>query len=142
MQPLLSAVDVEFGRELAQAHFIDTCRITRDGDGPRVLDETTGEYVDPPRVVVYEGPCRVQVRSDINSNAVEAVIGEHEFTYRTGTLQLPIEGTADIKPDYVAEHVSCPFDPSLEGRVYNMQAETKGKTHATHRRYRIREVLS
>lgn len=124
------------------ALMIDTCRITKPGVGTGPFNEETGQYDPPARITVYEGPCRIQVRSDINSNAVEAVVGEHEFTYRTGTLQLPIDGTADIKPDYVAEHLTCPLDPSLVGRLYNLQAESKGKTHATHRRYRMREVLS
>lgn len=141
MEPLLSAADVQFGRELAEAHFIDTCRITMPGVGTGPFNETTGQYDDPPRITVYEGPCRIQVRSDINANAVEAVIGEHEFTYRTATLQLPIEGTADVRPDSIAVLLSCPLDPALEGAEFNVQAETKGKTHATHRRYRIREVV-
>lgn len=142
MEPLLSAADVAFGRALAEAHFVDTCRITKSGIGKGPFNETTGQYDPPPRVLVYEGRCRIQVRSDINSNAVEAVVGEHEWTYRTGTMQLPMAGTGDIKPDYVAEILTCPFDESMVGRQYNMQAESKGKTHATHRRYRIREVLS
>lgn len=157
MQPLLSAADVAFGRALAEAHFEDTCEITKPGVGKGPFNEETGQYDPPPRIVIYgpgavdengnpvtdddilAGRCRIQVRSDIN--AVEAVVGEHEWTYRTGTLQLPINGTAHIKPDYIARHLTCPYDSSLVGRLYNMQAETKGKTHATHRRYRIREVL-
>lgn len=160
MEPLLSVRDVQFGRELAEAHFIDTCQITVDGTGETgPINEETGQYDDPPRRVVYgpgatteagvpitdpevlSGKCRIQVRSDINANAVEAVIGEHEFTYRTATLQLPIAGTADVRPDSIAVLLSCPLDPSLEGAEFNVQAETKGKTHATHRRYRIREVV-
>lgn len=133
---------VREGRRAIEDLMIDTCRITAPGVGTGPFNETTGQYETPPRITVYEGKCRIQVRSDINSNAVEAVVGDHESTYRTGTMQLPIEGTLNIKPDYVAEHLTCPLDPGLVGRLYNLQAETKGKTHATHRRYRIREVLS
>lgn len=129
------------GRAAIEALMIDTCRITGPGAGDPVFNETTGQYDMPARVVLYEGKCRIQVRSDINSNAVEAVIGEHEFTYRTATLQLPVDGTGGVRPDSVATLVTCPLDPALEGAEFNIQAETKGKTHATHRRYRIREVV-
>lgn len=124
-----------------EALMIDTCRITRPGDGVPVFDEDTGQYTNPEPVVVYEGKCRIQVRSDINSNAVAAVIGEHEFTYRTGTLQLPIEGTGDVSTDSTAIVTACPLDADMVGRQLHVMAETKGKTHATHRRYRIREVV-
>lgn len=121
---------------------VDTCRITKPGEGKGPFNEATGQYDPPARITVYEGKCRIQVRSDINSNAVEAVVGEHEWTYRTGTLQLPITAeTGAIRPDFICEYLTCPLDPSMVGRLFNMQAETKGKTHATHRRYRIREVL-
>ena len=128
---------------------IDTCTVTRDrlasepGYVAPVLNETTGQYLPVnQRITVYAGKCRVQVRADINSNAVEAVIGEHEFTYRTGTLQLPIVGTGAILTNYVVTITACPLDPEMVGREFNLGAETKGKTHATHRRYRIKETLN
>lgn len=143
MEPLVSATEVAEDRAIAEAQMIDTCRITKPGPGGKgPLDEETGQYTLPARVTVYEGKCRIQVRSDINSNAVEAVVAEHEWTYRTATLQLPIEGTGDVQSDYVAEILSCPFDPSLVGLIFNVQAETKGKTLATHRRFRIRGLMS
>ncbi len=127
---------------------IDTVVVTREAIPtdpeyvPPVLDEGTGQYPDPARIVVYEGKCRIQVRSDINSNAVEAVAGDHEFMYRTGTMQLPVAGTGYIGPDCVATITGCPLDPDMVDREFNLMAETKGKTHATHRRYRIKEVLA
>lgn len=118
---------------------IDTCRVFLPGTRG-AFNEDTGQYDEGLPTVLYEGPCRVQVRSDINSNAVEAGIGEHEFTYRTATLQLPIAATG-IPADAVAHILTCPLDPDQVGREFNIQAETKGKTHATHRRFRIREVV-
>lgn len=143
MEPLISPTEVAEDRAIAEAQMIDTCRITKPGPGgPGAFNETTMKYDTPARVTVYEGKCRIQVRSDINSNAVEAVVAEHEWTYRTATLQLPIEGTGDILGDYVAEILTCPYDPEMVGRVFNLQVESKGKTLATHRRYRIRELMS
>lgn len=142
MEPLISPTEVAEDRAIAEAQMIDTCRITKPGVGKGPFDEATMKYAPPARIPVYEGKCRIQVRSDINSNAVEAVVAEHEWTYRTATLQLPIEGTGEILGDYVAEILTCPYDPEMVGRVFNLQVESKGKTLATHRRYRIRELMS
>ena len=142
MSQLITSAEVAEDRALAEAQMIDTCRITKPGVGKGVFDDTTMQYAAPARISVYEGPCRIQVRSDINSNAVEAVVAEHEWTYRTATLQLPITGTGGIQSDHVAEILTCPYDPEMIGRVFNMQVESKGKTLASHRRYRIRELMS
>lgn len=165
MEPLLTATEIAEDRAIAEAQMIDVCRMTKAGTGKGAFNAATGQYAPPPRVVVYgpgavdangdayttataigrqilAGKYRIQVRSDINSNAVEAVVAEHEGTYRTATLQLPIFGTGHIPTDVEAELITCTYDPEMVGRVFNVQAETKGKTHATHRRYRVREVLS
>lgn len=165
MEPLLTPDEIAEDRAIVEAQFVDTCRITVAGTGKGPFNEDTGQYDPPDRRTVYgpgsvdedgnpvtadteagrvtlSGKCRIQVRSDINSNAVEAVVAEHEWTYRTATLQLPIEGTAQIPAEAVAEYLSCPSDPVMVGRVFNVSAESKGKSQATHRRYRIRELMS
>lgn len=165
MEPLLTATEIAEDRALAEAQMVDVCRITKPGVGKGPFNNATGQYDAPAPVVVYgpgsvdedgvpitddtelgqqilAGKCRIQVRSDINSNAVEAVVAEHEGTYRTATLQLPITGTGQIPLDAQAEILAAPYDAEMVGRVFNVHAETKGKTVATHRRYSIREVLS
>lgn len=121
---------------------VDTCIIRRHSPADRVWDEGTGQYSGDTGTIVYQGKFRLQVRSDINANAVEAVVGDHEWTYRTATVQLPIIGSTDVVSDCVLEYVTCPLDPGMVGRFYNLQADSKGKTHATHRRFRARELLS
>lgn len=160
MEPLLTASEIAEDRAIVEAQMVDVCAISKPGEGEPEFNNDTGQYDAPARVIVYgpgavdadgnpstdpavtSGKCRIQVRSDINSNAVEAVVAEHEWTYRTATLQLPIEGTAQVPKDAVAVMISCPYDADLVGRVLNVQAETKGKSQATHRRYRIRELMS
>lgn len=146
---LISLADVVRGRAIAEAEMIDRIRITRPGAGDRVFDDATGQYTEPDPVVVYEGKCRVQVRADINSNAVEATFGDHEWTYRTAMLQLPISAgpgdTGDpslVIPDCIGELTASPLDPSRVGRVLNIVAETKTKTIASSRKLSVREVLS
>lgn len=135
-----AASTVLAGRQAIEDLMVDTCRVTRYDSNDRTWNETTGQYSGDTGTVVYEGKFRIQVRSDINANAVEAVVGEHEWTYRTATVQLPIEGTGGIVADCVLEILTCPLDPDMEGRLYNLQADTKGKTHATHRRFRAKEL--
>lgn len=142
------------GRRKMLALMIDRVQVIRpDPDaGAPAMDPATGQYVAGATVVIYEGPGRIQVRADINSNAVEAVVGEREATYRTATLQLPVnrEGLPKgsvgdpsvIEPDDEAIIVRCPLDPAMQGRHLNLQADTKGKTHATHRRFRTRELVA
>lgn len=145
---LVTAADIAWARRVAEAHMVDTCRIKVFRIEDRVWNEGSLSYSPGPGTVVYEGKCRVQVRSDINSNAVEAVVGEHEWTYRTNTVQLPISGSGyvtgdpnDVQADCVLELLTSPHDPSRVGRVMNLQADTKTKTHATHRRFLGKELL-
>lgn len=122
--------------------FLDTCRITKPGDGPRVFDDETGQYTDPARVDVYEGPCRLQVKADINSNVVETTAGDREWTYLTASLQLPIAGTDDIRQDHIATILTCAHDETLVDREFNIQGLGQHKSDATHRRFRVRELIS
>ncbi len=139
---LITPAEVAEDRAMAEAEMIDTCRIKRFDPSDRVWNEDTGQYDPGAGTTVYEGKCRLQVRSDINANAVEAVVAEHETTYRTATLQLPISGSEAVVPDCVAEILTCSLDPHMVGRILNLQAESKGKTMSSHRRFRAREVVS
>lgn len=135
------------GRRAFAALCTDTCRITRDGDGGRgPLNEETGKYGDPPRVVVYEGPARLQVKADINSNVVEATAGEHEWTYLTAQLQLPADTPADalgsvhdVSADDACEMLAAPHSPSLVGRRLGIQGPYH-KSQAVYLRFRIKEA--
>lgn len=119
----------------------DRCRITSDASTAPVFDEDTGQYAYGDRVLVYEGPCRVQVKVDINSNVVETTAGEREFTYLTSQLQLPVEGTGDVDVDQVCEVLAAPYDPSLVGVLLNISGPYR-KSISTYRRFRVREVVA
>lgn len=134
-------------KRAADSIMLDTCRITRTAtpDDPewvaQVIDEVTGQYPPQGRVLVYEGRCRMQVKADINSNVVETTAGEHEFTYLTAQLQLPIAGTADVAVDHIAEWLTSPDDDALTGRLFNITGPYH-KSQAGYRRFRIREVVA
>lgn len=143
----------------------DVCRITRparpsepgyqihalDGSDPQP-DEETLQYPEQGRVTVYEGPCRMQVKADINSNVVETTAGEREWTYLTSQLQLPVlvpEGNAlyvegdpaDVDVDNICEMLSSPYDPAMPGTIFNVQGPYH-KSQAVYRRFRVREVAA
>lgn len=123
-----------------EANLPDSCEVTRAGDGPRLWDEGTGTYAEPARVVVYSGPCRFQVKADASSNAGEVNAGEREWRYLTATLQLPIAGSDAIRPNHVARATGSLLDPSIVGRVFTIESMYH-KSHATHRRVKVREVV-
>lgn len=136
------------GRAAIEALMVDTCMVSRPGEGIPSWNEDTGQYETPERVPVYVGPCRLQVRADINSNLVETTAGDRESTYLTATLILPItvppEGfgsSADIRPDDVATYLTAQDDPTMVDREFNVQG-LHHKSQATARRFRVREVIA
>lgn len=150
ISPLLSA-----GREAFAGLLTDTCRITRaavSGDDEFIdaadLDEDTGQYPEQGRVTVYEGPCRLQVKADINSNVVETTAGEREWTYTTSQFQLPVETPTDaigsvdaVDVDHVAEILTAMYAPSMVGHLFNIQNRIGPKSHEVYARFRVREVV-
>lgn len=138
------------GREAFARLLTDRCRITKPGAGGRgELNETTLQYdAEAARVVVYEGPCRIQVKADINSNVVETTAGEREWTYLTAQLQLPAETPSDatgsvddVDVDHIAEILAAPLSTTLVGSLFNIQG-TYHKSQAVYLRYRVREVVA
>ena len=153
--PTLTDLDrtLEDGRAEFESLLTDTCRITRAAEETPAekrarFNETTKKYEDPPpRVTIYEGPCRVQVKVDVNSNVVETTAGEREWTYLTAHLQLPVDHPAGasgdvnaIEVDDVCEILTAPYSPTLVGAQLNIQS-TYHKSHAVYTRYRVREVI-
>lgn len=152
---LISDRAIAEGRALAQAQMVDTCRILRypAPAAGGVLDETTGQYpaqttgVPADAPVIYEGPCRIQIRSDINANIVEPQELDREWAYQTSTLQLPFDtddritrgASADVEPNDVCLYLTSRHEPSLPGRLFNIQATTH-KSMSSVRRFRIREA--
>ncbi len=122
----------------------DACIITKPGEpvpGVDYFNNDTGQYDYPDRVVVYEGPCRLQVKVDINSNVVETTAGEKEWTYLTSQLQLPVIGSELVDVDHVCEITASEYDEALIGVLLNITGPYR-KTVATYRRFRVRELVA
>ena len=125
-------------RTFAESLMVATCLITKDGVGEPVFNETTGQYTYPARVTVYEGPCRLQVKSVI-AGSTDADSGERLTTTQEAELQLPIAGTDGVAIDHQAKILTNPLDLSLVDRVFTVVARHE-KSHATARRLRVVEV--
>lgn len=128
------------GRALAESNMTDTCIITRvDPDAePGEPDPDTLAYPDPPRITVYEGKCRLQVRS-IVANASSSDAGERQTTVQESELQLPVATSGDVAVTDVAKMLTCVLDPSLVDHEFTVKGR-HGKSQATARRLRVEEV--
>lgn len=156
MSDLFTPAELAEDRALADTLMTDTCRITRHarpGDPEYVdtsqLDEETGQYPERGVVTVYQGPCRVQVKVDINSNLVESTAGEREWTYVTAQLQLPvITPTAatgsvnDVDVDHVCDVLTSEHSPRLVGLRANIQGQIGPKSHEVYLRFRLKAPMA
>lgn len=142
---LLSAQEIAEDRAMAEANLPDTCRIERLRVGRGAFDETTLQYAndsadDGHRDVIYEGPCKIQIRADINANIVEPVEVEREWAYETSQLKLPLEASVGVRVDDIATMLTAPYDASLVGRMFNIHSVDR-KSIASVRKCKIREAV-
>lgn len=129
----------------AEANMVDTCIITRAGEGKGEFNEATGQYDTPERVTVYgpdiephRGKCQLQIQSVTNS-ASSSSAGEREAVVQGDVLKLPVNGTGDVSVGDVAKIVSSTHDPSLVDREFTVSGR-HAKTFASARRLPVKEV--
>lgn len=157
--PLFTAAELAEDRAEFLPLCSDTVRITRTavpGDVEYVdtssLNEGTGQYPAQGRVDIYEGPGRLQVKVDINSNVVESTAGEREWTYLTSQLQLPVNAPtgharyvsgdpSDVDVDNTCVVLSAPHQASLVGITVGI-AGPYHKSQATYLRFRVKEPVA
>jgi hypothetical protein len=153
----VSADDLLYdGRYAAEDLMVDRVRITRasvnDGRGRGPMNPTTLKYDQRPEpTLIYEGRAHFQVRADINGNAYESEIAQHEGTIRTANVDLPIDPDPDqgdigdpsaVRADDRCTLLHSEHDPRREGAIFNIKAETKDKTYNTRRRLSVLEVIA
>ncbi|MDY4677591.1 MAG: DUF6093 family protein [Bifidobacterium tsurumiense] len=124
----------------AESLMQDEFRIVRNLDGFAV-DEETGATI-PNTIVVYEGKGKVQSAGGSASMGVTATgdssnVGGVVPIWQL-YLHLPLSATG-LEPGDVAECVSS-VDPDLEGRRFRLMNMQSEKSHATARRWNVRET--
>jgi hypothetical protein len=129
-------------RTIAESNMTDACIITRpDPDAPPpVMDPVTMQYPDPAAITVYEGKCRLQIKSVV-ANASQSDAGDRQVTVQEMELQLPVTESADVVINDVAKMVTCELDPSLVDHEFTVKGR-HGKSQATARRLRVEEVTA
>jgi hypothetical protein len=95
-------------RSFVESTFVCLVTVTRAGIGKPVRDPETGEYVDPPRVTVYDGKALVYARE---LDGRRAVVGDANFTVSKYVIVLPTNTAAQIGDK--AKVTQSPDQPNL-----------------------------
>lgn len=130
----MSRVSVlRLGRRSAERGMADTCTIRRKTGET----EGAGGVIDPTWDDLYDGKCRVQVRTE-TGQATD--VGESELIIERREVQLPIAVTGLLEGDRITITASR-SDPDLVGRAYVIR-DVVAKTDLTARRASVIEVTS
>lgn len=98
-------------RAEAEARMTSTCTITVAGAS--TWNDTTGTYSTPTATTLYTGKCRLRWG---NPAPQDGDSGETSWAVdRTGTLSLPIAGTANIPDGALVTITANPNDPGMVG---------------------------
>lgn len=122
-------------RAEAEARMTSTCVITVAGES--TWDDETGEYDEPEPDTLYEGRCRLRWG---NPAPQDGNAGETAWAVdRTGTLSLPIDGTAHIPDGALVTITGNPNDPDMVGLELTVLAP-HFQTDSTARRLPVQVV--
>lgn len=104
------------GRAAALELMVDTILFAHPGT--ETYDDTTGEYTTTPGATIYNGPCKVQVRT---GSPRDAAVGDTELVIDRLEIHVPVSA-ADIPPSSVGTitAVGDASDPSLVGNQYRV----------------------
>lgn len=135
------------GRAAAQARMLDTCLITRDGEGDGPFNHDTGQHDDPPPVTIYEGPCYIPKRdaatssSDAGAGEASWQIGEYGLALPIGADPRIVAGASeDVHLGHTVTYLTSALDPHLVGNEYGITA-VPDQSQATSRRFRMKRVV-
>ncbi len=109
---------------------VDTCTITREGEGRGPFNEDTLTYDPPPRVTIYLGRCEVQRNS---SAATDSDAAGGDWSSQPVVVKIPVVGSEDVGRGHVVHIDTAANDEALVGRDLTVEALAH-KTWATARR--------
>jgi Family of unknown function (DUF6093) len=131
--------EVARGRRRAEALMLDSCTITRPGEGKGTWNEATGTYDPPAPVTVYSGRCKVQTR-DVQV-ATTDVAGREAFIVEW-RLDLPVVGSESVREGDTATITASALDAALVGLVLTIQGPHVGTAKTARRLPVLAEVTS
>lgn len=109
---------------------LDTCTITRPGEGKGTWNESTGTYDPPAPTTVYAGKCKVQTR-DVQVTTPD-VAGREAFVVEW-RLDLPVVGSEGVRQGDTATITASALDAALVGRVFTVQGPHVGTAKTARR---------
>lgn len=131
--------EVARGRRRAEATMLDTCVITRPGEGKGTRNESTGTYDPPPPVTVYTGKCKVQTGEV--SVSTSDVAGRQAFIVQW-RLDLPVVGSEAVAQGDTAQITASALDSALAGRKFVIQGPHVGTAKTARRLPVVAEVTA
>jgi hypothetical protein len=139
--------EVARGRRRAEAQMLDTCVVTRPGEGDKVWNPDTGTYDPVPPVTVYppadqtgrKGRCKVQTR-DVQV-ATADVAGREAFIVEW-RLDLPVVGSEGVRQGDTATITAAELDAALVGRSFVVQSTHVGTAKTARRLPVVAEVTA
>lgn len=123
------------GRARAEALMVDECRIWAE-NGDETTDPHTGAVVFG-RTLIYEGPCKFQMREAWETEPTSAGT---KFTAQRYQLHIPV-AAGPARVGHLVEPVHATHDPHLVGRWQRVTASFH-KSYATAQRMGIQEVTA
>ena len=121
------------GRRLALELMVDTC-VFRLPSTETVFDEETLEETPVPGEIVYDGPCKVQVRNQQESNPD---VAGAVWTVQRTEIHVPVETSTDITVGCTGTLTTATYDPDLLTQVRVVAIPRK--SYATARRLQCEE---
>jgi hypothetical protein len=130
---------VEAGRAAAEALMLDSCTITRPGEGKGSWNESTGTYDTLPPITVYSGRCKLQTQ-DVALTTAD-VAGREAFIV-SWRLDLPVVGSEGVAQGDTVEITASALDSALVGRRFIVQALHVGTAKTARRLPVVAEVTA
>lgn len=124
------------GRRAAEALMIDTCSIERVTG----QSEGAGGVLTPVTTELYEGKCRLMVRTRERLGGSWVNVGEAQVIASRLELHVPVDAPEPFEGDRVTM-LTSELDPQVAGKVFVVR-DTMVKTFLTARRITVIEISS
>ncbi len=132
----ISQAALNRGRRAAESDMRSTCRITRAGSG-QVWNKVTLQYDPAPRILVYEGRCKLRRLSGLQERDTEAA--GQRYIEQPSTLHLPVRESGRVRRDDDVEMLSSQTDDELIDKRYRV-VKSVSTDNATSRRFTVQET--
>lgn len=129
----MTALPLDYGRQVAEGAMKDLCRIVRDTPGPLddTLDRATGRLVPATgdEIAIYEGKCGPTVETALDARREE---GGRTAHYRAWRTRIPMSGPLVASGDVVIILLASD-DPTLNGRRFRIVDVNQSSVGVTRR---------